>query len=132
MDEDKVLAALVRLEQGQANLLSDMTTLKTDVAGLQAEQHSTRKDIDSLRREQTEFRVVVMDRFERVENRLSAMSEDITTNMGAAMHALKRQDNDREEVRALTTMVHQMYTQVKRLQTDMTDVQTKILMQPRA
>jgi hypothetical protein len=49
----------------------------------------------------TEMRVGIMARFDRVEDRLSQISDDITVNMGRADRAHTSVENTRDELRAL-------------------------------
>ncbi len=121
MDEDRILAALTRLESGQPDLQRDMASLKTDLAAFKA---SVDGRFQHVADQMTDFRVVV-SRFERVEDRLTSMATDITVNMGAVDHAIRRQDNDRDELRSLTKLTNLVMSQVRHLQSNVEELQKK-------
>ena len=132
MEEDRVLAALYRLEHGQAELQKNMVELQKDVTELRAGQAELRSDqvklqrqVEGLGREVTDLRVAVMDRFERVQDRLTGIVSDITVNMGAIEHARHRQEHDRDELRSLTKLTFLMQSQIHRLETEVYELRTK-------
>ncbi len=104
----RILAALERLETGQAQLATDVTTLRTDVTTL-------RTDVTTLRTE-------VMARIDRLQNTVTTIRDDITVNMGRADQAHRAADNVRDELRALNDVVSGVMRQVQRLQSDVREL----------
>ena len=132
MDDNRVLAALERLEAGQHELAQrfeqmDRRFEQIDSRFERVDERFSRMDAAmlQLREEVLDFRVVVMTRFERMEDRQTATATDITVNMAAAAQAMRRQENDREELRLLNDLIMKMQMQVRRLQTDVGDLQKK-------
>ena len=97
----RILAALERLETGQAQLATDVTTLRTDVTTLRTE---------------------VMARIDRLQNTVTTIRDDITVNMGRADQAHRAADNVRDELRALNDVVSGVMRQVQRLQSDVREL----------
>ena len=122
MDEDKVLAVLERLEVGQRDLARTVTEQfqRVDERLQQVDRRFERFD-----QRLDQFRVVAMDRFEKIEDRLTSMLGDMTVNFGAVTHMSHRQDNDREEMRSLHNLVMTLVTKLHRLQTNVEELQRK-------
>ena len=124
MDDDKILAVLERLEVGQHELrhhvdqrfqrLEDqMVGLERGIVGLSGRMRSLEERVSGLENRMTglehrmtgfdqrldQFRVVVMDRFGKLEDRSTGVLDNISVNLGAVGHVRRRQENDREEMR---------------------------------
>ncbi len=133
MDEDKVLGAITGLGSDLGALRSDMGALRSDIRTEMADLRAAFVDrfdhadyrVDQIEDKQAEFRVAVMARFGRVEDKMTGLSEDLSVTMGTALNAMQRHENDRDELRRLTDMVGKMYMLVKRLQTDVEELQKK-------
>jgi hypothetical protein len=89
-----VLAALGRLEAGQASLQAGQAKLRGDL----------------------------MERMDRFENKLTAIRDDIAVNHGTADQVRRANDNTREELRSLGDVVMAMERQILRLKTDVEDL----------
>ena len=102
MSDDRVMEALARLENGLAKL-------ENSVAGLEAGQAR-------LEREVTRLRVDSMTRFETIEDRLTAIREDIGVNMGRADLAADTAGHNRKELGQLWRMIQRVQTRVDHLE----------------
>ncbi len=111
MSDDRVLAALTRLEEG--------------VARVQEEQAKLRESQTRLRDDQTKLRVDLMERIDRLENRLTTIQDDIGVNMGAVSTAFDRKVGTRKEVDSTGLLVAAMMRQIHRLQTDVEHLKSK-------
>ena len=96
VSDSLILAALARLEVGQASLQEDVASLRADVSRIDAGQASLREDLASLRTDmsrldakQTSLRVDIMARMDRLQNSLTGIRNDISVNFGSA-DAVKR------------------------------------------
>ena len=98
MDEDRILAAIADIRREQ------------------------RLDLADLRTEATTFRTQVMDRFDRIEGRLTELRDDVTVNMGAASTALRQHKEARTEVLDLMETMTVIHRQVRRLRTEMDEL----------
>ena len=97
MSEDqaaRILAALDRLEAGQAKLEAGQVQLRVDL----------------------------MARIDRVQDTLTTVRDDITVVMGRADQAHRAADNVRDELRALNEVVTGVIRQVRRLQSDVREL----------
>ena len=54
--------------------------------------------------EVTALRLVMVERFERTEDKLNRLSDDLGVTMGAAMQNALARENDREETREMTKL----------------------------
>ena len=88
VSDDSVLAALARLEEGQTK----------------------------MREELTQFRVDVMARFERVEDNLSEIRDDINVNMHRADRADDNASHARDELRTMWRAIQKLRTRVEELE----------------
>ena len=125
MDEDRVLAALERLELGQRNTTERLQRMDERLDRI--DERLDRIDERYHRSDErlVQFRVAVMDRFETMEDRLTRMLDDIGVNMGAVTHVRQRQDHDREEMRTLHNLVMAFDMKIQRIQTDIEELQKK-------
>ena len=64
----------------------------------------------------------VLDRFERVENRLSEIRDDMTVTMGRADRAHEAADNTRKELRLLSEEVSVLTRKQRRMETRLDDL----------
>ena len=101
MDEDRILAAIVEGRREQ------------------------RLEIADLRQEVLQLRTQVMDRFDRVENRLTDMGDDITVAMAAATTALRQQKEVRTETLDLVETMTVIQRKVRRLRTDVDEIRDR-------
>ena len=69
-----------------------------------------------------QFRTEVMGRFDRVEDRLTEMRDDVTVAMGAATTALRQHKEVRVEVLELVETMTAIHRQVRRLRTDVDEM----------
>ena len=98
MDEDRILAAIA--ESSRENRLHN----------------------ESIRTELTTLRTEVMTRFERIEDKLTSMADDITVNMLAVNAENTKRNADREEVRTLVEMITVINRQMRRMQTELDEL----------
>jgi hypothetical protein len=70
----------------------------------------------------TAMRVAVMERFDRIETRLTQISDDITVNMGRADRAHALADSTREELRSLSEEVAALTRKTRRLEAQVHDL----------
>ena len=105
MSEDPLLAALIRLRDP----LDAVAT----------------KFHEELRDELMKLRVEMMGRFERVENRLTVIQDDIAVNMGGISTVFDRQVGIRREFDGLSTESQALHRMIKRLQTRVDELEQK-------
>jgi len=147
-----ILAALVRLEAGQAELRAEMTDLRAGMASLredvtaqvaaltarverlevgQAAIHHemvTRDDLALMRRDLatredlTALRVAVIERIDRLQDQITAIRDDISVNIGAADTVRRANDNTRADLRTLNEQVNIMWRQIKTLEARVRDI----------
>jgi hypothetical protein len=67
-----------------------------------------RVELTHVQAEQTFLRVDVPDRFDRMETMLTAIRDDITVNMGRADAAHRATYNTRDDLRAVSDLMHDM------------------------
>jgi hypothetical protein len=89
-----------RVEAGQINLRRDMAT-RDDLIGV---------------------RVAIMERVDRMQDRLTAIRDDIGINMGAVDAVKRANDNTREDLRTLGEQVTVMWRQLKSLEARVRDI----------
>ena len=73
--------------------------------------------LTNLESGQTQLRVDLMGRMDRLQDSLTSIRDDIGVNMGRADRAHVAADNTRTELRALGEIVTTMGRQIQRLQT---------------
>lgn len=112
---DPILQALTTLITEQARSSGELTRvsdqlnrLSGDVTGLSGEVTRLSGETTRLGGEQIRLRIDMMERFERVENHLTVIREDIGVNMGRADRAHLAADNTRDEMHALSGQVQSM------------------------
>ena len=108
MSDDPVLAALGRIEAGVVALGQEL-----------------RGEMTQLRVEVTQLRVETMGRFEKVENRLTMIQDDIAVNMGGVSTVFDRQVGMRKESDGLSTESQALHRMIKRLQTRVDELEQK-------
>ena len=77
---------------------------------------------ERLTRELTELRTTVMSRFERVEDKLTSLSEDVSVNMMAVINQNTIRAAERENVDQLLKLMLAMQQQMLRLRTDVDEL----------
>ena len=98
MDEDRVMAAI---NAQAARIYLDLQSQRGEIMGAIGE-----------------LRGALMARFERVEDRLTSMAEDITVTMMAVQVEDRRRTADRSEPLAMSELLTAMQRQTMRLRTD--------------
>jgi hypothetical protein len=91
MSDDPVLAALARLEAGQASLRGDLTLL----------------------------RVELMERMDRLQHSVDLVKDDVTVNYGSGDRVERLARSATDETRALAEVVRAMQRQIGKLRTDL-------------
>jgi uncharacterized coiled-coil DUF342 family protein len=135
--DNPILAALARLEAGQATLQQSVAALATraelaqvrvELTEVRAELTqsvaalATRTELTQVRAELTQMRVDLMARMDRLEDGLTAIRNDIAVNFGAADVVKRANDNTREEVRSLGEMVSALVRKVRALETRVREI----------
>lgn len=69
----------------------------------------------------TDLRVAVMSRFDRMEERMSQIGDDMTVTMGRADRAHGSADNTRDELRGLAQEVAVLTRKQRRLEAQLHD-----------
>jgi hypothetical protein len=114
MSDDPVLAALARLEAGQATTHGDIAVLRADVAsrtdGLEA-------GLAAIRREGADFR-------EQVLNRLTSIREDIGVNMARVERVAETNTDIRAEVVSLRKENTALWRMLKALEIRVDHIET--------
>ena len=105
MSDDPVLAAIARLEAGNARLEALTAGLET---GLDTLRREARADL-------TELRVAMMGRMDRLQGTMTGIRDDIGVAMGSADAMQRANDNTRELVRLQGEQLTIMFRQIKRL-----------------
>ncbi len=116
MSDDRVLAALDRLEGGLAKLEAGQAKLEAGQAKLEAGQAKLEASVGNLEYELTRFRVDAMTRFETLEDRLTAFREDIVVNMARADLAADLASHNRKELGQLWRMIQRLQNRVDHLE----------------
>jgi hypothetical protein len=101
MSDDPILAALARLEAGQASLRTDF--------------------IEELGK----TRGAIMAKVEGLQDAVTMIHADIAVNFGAVDQARLVNDNTRDELRGLNDLVARMMTLILRLQTEVAELKGK-------
>jgi chromosome segregation ATPase len=104
----QVQAGLTQVRADLTQVQSGLTLVQADLTQVKAEQTKMRTELTHVQAEQTRLRVDVLDRFDRMETKLTAIREDITVNMGRADTAHRAVDNTRDDLRALSELVYAM------------------------
>lgn len=78
--------------------------------------------LERLENGQTELRVDMMARMDRLQDSLTAVRDDIAVNFGTADHVRRANDHTREEVQALAATQSAMLKQIQRLQADIREL----------
>ncbi len=122
MDDDRVLAALLAMEDRLGTKLAGLDLrldrLETRVSDLERRTSSTDTTVNELRS-------VMMAKLERIENKLTQISEDMQVTMGAASTAIQQREGDRRDLGVFVEMVTLMQRKMSRLQTDVEQLQRK-------
>jgi peptidoglycan hydrolase CwlO-like protein len=150
----RILDALVRLEDGQAGIRADQASLRDDQASIRADQTSLRDDQASIRADQASLRdgqtsiradqaslrdgqtslraeflaelgntrSAIMNRVDRLENRITEIHGDMEVAMGSTEAAQRVNDNTRADLRTLGEQMSVMWKQIKRLESQVRDI----------
>lgn len=78
--------------------------------------------LDALEAGQTQFRVELMGRMNRLGDDIGSICDDIGVNMGRADRAIEAADHPREELRALGREIAAMWRKMNRLEGDVRDL----------
>ncbi len=124
MSDDPILAALIRIEAGQIEYRQRFEALERRFDTLEQRFDKLEQRFDKLEAGQTQLRVAVMDRIDRLENALSEIRDDIGVNMGRADRAHQAADSTRSELRELSQEMTVMWRQIKRLDTRVSDIES--------
>jgi len=131
MSENPVLAAIARLEaafgasqRGVHVDLTDMraglTDFSADLAGMRAEiirlEMTFTTSLLDVRADMTQMRSAIMDRIDRLQDRVTEVRDDIGVAMGSADAMQRANDNTRELVRLQGEQLTIMFRQIKRLE----------------
>jgi chromosome segregation ATPase len=130
-----IIAALSRLEAGQAALQQAVAALATraELAQVRAELTQVRLDLmgrmdrleagqERLETSQTSLRADTMERMDRLQDSLTDIRNDIGVNFGASDAVKRANDNTREEVRALSEMMSALVRKVRALETRVREI----------
>ena len=99
------------LAAGQADLVAVQASMGAKLADLSAGQASMGADL-------TRLRVDMMAGMDRLQDSLTAIRDDISTNYGTAEAAQRANDNTRTELRALGEVVSSLVRQIRRLDSE--------------
>jgi hypothetical protein len=140
MSDEPVLAAIARLEtvfdaslgevradmraslgDVQADMRPSFGEVRADVrASLGEVQADMRASLGEVRAdmhaEMTQMRTVIMDRIDRLQDRVTEIRDDIGVAMGSADAMQRANDNTREIVRLQGEQMSIMFRQIKRLE----------------
>ncbi len=119
MSEDPILAALARMDERLSRMDERMdarlSAMGARIGRIDATLEALDRNVDKLRGETGGW-------MERIENRLTAIREDIVVNLGAT-HAVRRiGGNTRDELRDLGDTVAALHQKLVRLQTQVDDM----------
>ena len=118
----KLTEGLERLTQGQERLTQGQERLTQGLERLTHGQDILTQGQERLRADLLGLRTVMMERFERVEDKLTSLSEDVSVNMMAVQHQHTLRRAERENAEQLTALVLKMEQQILRLQTDVDEL----------
>jgi chromosome segregation ATPase len=115
---DGLQQGLLALQQGHDGLQQGLLGLKQDLLALQQGHDRLQQGHDRLQQGQRD----IMARIDRLQDTVTAVQTDMSVNLGATHHVERREENTREEVRSLTTLVYAMERQIQHLQTEVRDL----------
>ncbi len=116
MSDDRVLAALAQLVEGHTRVEDRLTRLEDRLTKLGDGQTKLEDRLTKLEDGQTKLRVDVMARFERVEDNLSEIRDDINVNMHRADRADDNASHARDELRSMWRAIQKLRTRVEGLE----------------
>jgi chromosome segregation ATPase len=136
MSEDRILAALNRLEAGQSLLSAGQADMSGRLERLEAGQQSMSGHLERLETGQQSLRAdffeelgktraAIMDKVETLQDAITAIHDDIAVNFGAVDQMRLVNNNTRDEMRGLTDTVARMMTLILRLQTEVAELKKK-------
>ncbi len=150
MDDDRVLAALLAMEDRLGTKLAGLdsrldrletrltavetrltavetrlTAVETRLTALETKVSDLEQRASATDTTVNELRSVMMAKFERIENKLTQISEDMQVTMGAASTAIQQREGDRRDLGVFVEMVTLMQRKMSRLQTDVEELQKK-------
>ncbi len=112
-------SAVMRLGEATAAAIQSLTTkvisLDASMADLTRDVGDLKKDVGVLRSDILSVRTDVMSRMDRLQDKLSAVTDDLTVNYGAAMKSERLARNSLEEVRDLSDHLTTMQIQIRRI-----------------
>ena len=114
----RILAIVERLEAGQADLAAKQADLAAGQASMGANLADLAAGQASMGADLTRLRVDMMARMDRLQDSLTAIRDDISTNYGTAEAAQRANDNTRTELRALSEVVSSLVRQIRRLDSE--------------
>ncbi len=119
MSQDAIIAALARLEAGQAALRGDLSRLEAGQAALRDDLSRLKSGLGALGNELAATRSALMDRIDRAQHSVDLLRDDIVVNYGAADRTQRIAKGASDETRALADEVRAMQRQIAKLRTDM-------------
>jgi len=129
MDDERVLMALIQLDdrlgglEGRlARLETGQNTLEGGQASMRDAQARTDARLDRIEASQTSLRVDLMARIDRLENGLTDIRNDIVVNFGAVDAVKRANDNTREEMRLMGEQMTMMFRKIQRLETRVREI----------
>jgi len=120
LDEQRAMRVdLAALRAGQERL---QERLLGELERLLEEQQRLLEEQEQLRSGQDRLRADVMERADRLENRLNAVRDDIATNFGRADRVEQKAEAIGEQVRLLGAELTAMQRQIQRLKADVAEL----------
>jgi chromosome segregation ATPase len=107
---------ITQLREDQTGMRADITLMRGDITQLREDQTGMRADITQMRADITQMRSVLMDRIDRLQDRITEVRDDIGVAMGSADAMQRANDNTRELVRLQGEQMSIMFRQIKRLE----------------
>jgi chromosome segregation ATPase len=111
-----VRADISQLREDQTGMRGDITLMRGDITQLREDQTGMRGDVTQMRADITQMRSVIMDRIDRLQDRITEVRDDIGVAMGSADAMQRANDNTRELVRLQGEQMSIMFRQIKRLE----------------
>ena len=112
-------SAVVKVSEATATAIYVLTTtvmgLNASMIEVKKELSDIKGDLSAVRSDVLSVRTDVMSRMDRLQDKLSAVTDDLTVNYGAAMKSERLARNSLEEARALSDHLTTMQIQIRRI-----------------
>jgi chromosome segregation ATPase len=119
-DQTSMRADLADFRTGLTDFRADLTDFRADMTGMRVDmgrlEVAVETSLRDVRADMTQMRAAIMDRIDRLQNRMTEIRDDLGVAMGSAEAMHRANDNTRELVRLQGEQLSIMFRQIKRLE----------------